>query len=451
MDLMVNKEYDLYKDIQERCRGEIYIGVVGPVRTGKSTFIKRFMDVCVLPFMEDEHEKERAKDELPQSAGGKTITTTEPKFIPKEAAAVHLGGDVEAKVRLIDCVGYMVEGATGHMEENTERMVKTPWSDTEIPFTQAAGIGTDKVIHDHSTIGLVVTTDGSFGELPRAAYLDAEEKTILALKKLHKPFLVLLNSEKPYADETKAMAEEIGEKYKVAVRPVNCAQLKMDDIHSIMEQILYEFPVSRMVESRYIKRLKTENINLADGSVKLQMDVDNSFYYEMLSDLVGDEISGEYQLITKLKELSAMKKEYAKVLQAVQSVRQKGYGVVTPEREEISLAKPELIRHGNKFGVKIKAESPSIHMIRANIETEIAPIVGTEEQAQDLIRYINEADSREEGIWETNIFGKTVEQLVDDGITGKISMIGEESQVKLQDTMQKIVNDMNGGMVCIII
>lgn len=499
MDLMVNKEYDLYKDIQERCRGEIYIGVVGPVRTGKSTFIKRFMDVCVLPFMEDEHEKERAKDELPQSAGGKTITTTEPKFIPKEAAAVHLGGDVEAKVRLIDCVGYMVEGATGHMEENTERMVKTPWSDTEIPFTQAAGIGTDKVIHDHSTIGLVVTTDGSFGELPRAAYLDAEEKTILALKKLRKPFLVLLNSEKPYADETKAMAEEIGEKYKVAVRPVNCAQLKMDDIHSIMEQILYEFPVSRLeffmpkwvemlsldnpmkkemvgavknimkavnsvrdirsmqvdgrvpVESRYIKRLKTENINLADGSVKLQMDVDNSFYYEMLSDLVGDEISGEYQLITKLKELSAMKKEYAKVLQAVQSVRQKGYGVVTPEREEISLAKPELIRHGNKFGVKIKAESPSIHMIRANIETEIAPIVGTEEQAQDLIRYINEADSREEGIWETNIFGKTVEQLVDDGITGKISMIGEESQVKLQDTMQKIVNDMNGGMVCIII
>ncbi len=295
------------------------------------------------------------------------------------------------------------------------------------------------------------------------------------------------------------MAEEIGEKYKVAVRPVNCAQLKMDDIHSIMEQILYEFPVSRMeffmpkwvemlsldnpmkkemvgavknimkavnsvrdirsmqvdgrvpVESRYIKRLKTENINLADGSVKLQMDVDNSFYYEMLSDLVGDEISGEYQLITKLKELSAMRKEYAKVLQAVQSVRQKGYGVVTPEREEISLAKPELIRHGNKFGVKIKAESPSIHMIRANIETEIAPIVGTEEQAQDLIRYINEADSREEGIWETNIFGKTVEQLVDDGITGKISMIGEESQVKLQDTMQKIVNDMNGERRCIII
>ena len=499
MDLIAKNEYDLYKDIQERCRGEIYIGVVGPVRTGKSTFIKRFMDLMVLPFMEDEHEKERAKDELPQSAGGKTITTTEPKFIPKEAANVRLGGDVEAKVRLIDCVGYMVEGAAGHMEENTERMVKTPWSEAEIPFTQAAGIGTDKVINDHSTIGLVVTTDGSFGELPRSAFTEAEGKTILALKKLHNPFLVLLNSEKPFAEETRQLAEEIAEKYQVSVRPVNCSQLKKDDIHSIMEQILYEFPISRMeffmpkwvemlafdnpmkkamitavkglmkavstvrdirsmqtdgripVECEYIKRLKTDHVNLADGSVRLQMDVDNGFYYEMLSELVGEDIHGEYQLVNKLKELSSMKKEYDKVLHAMQAVRQKGYGVITPERAEISLAKPELIRHGNKFGVKIKAESPSIHLIRANIETEIAPIVGTEEQAQDLIRYINEAENREEGIWETNIFGKTVEQLVSDGITGKIAMIGEESQLKLQDTMQKIVNDMNGGMVCIII
>ncbi len=491
--------YDLYKDINNRTGGEIYIGVVGPVRTGKSTFIKRFMDVMVLPFMENEHEKERARDELPQSAGGKTITTTEPKFIPKEAADVLLGGDIKAKVRLIDCVGYMVDGAAGHMEENAERMVKTPWSEHEIPFTQAAGIGTDKVINDHSTIGMVITTDGSFGEIPRNNYLEAENKTITALKKLKKPFLVLLNSQRPLADETKRLAEEMSEKYQVQVLPVNCEQLKKEDIHHIMEQVLYEFPITRMefympkwvemlpkenrmkadivngvkemmkdinvvkdlrrkqedgqipIHSDYVKRLKLDSVNLADGCVKMQMDVDNAHYYDMLSELVGDEINGEYQLISKLKELSAMKKEYSKVLNAVQAVRYKGYGVVTPERNEIKLAKPELIRHGNKFGVKIKAESPSIHMIRANIETEISPIVGTEEQAQDLIKYIGAADSSENGIWETNIFGKTVEQLVGDGINGKISMIGDESQVKLQETMQKIVNDMNGGMVCIII
>lgn len=499
MENYARNPYDLYKDIRQRTGGEIYIGVVGPVRTGKSTFIKRFMDIMVLPFMEDEHEKERARDELPQSAGGRTITTTEPKFIPKEAAKVLLGGDIEAKVRLIDCVGYMVDGAAGHMEENAERMVKTPWSEHEIPFTQAAGIGTDKVINDHSTIGLVVITDGSFGELKRESFADAEAKTILALKKLRKPFLVLLNSLKPFAEETKRLAGEIVEKYKVSVLPVNIEQLKKEDIYSIMEQVLYEFPISRMefympkwvemlpadnrmkvdliagvkemmynlntvkdlrktqiegqlpLNSEYVKRLKVDGVNLADGSVRLQLDVDNAYYYEMLSELVGDEIGGEYQLISKLKELSAMKKEYSKVLSAVQAVRYKGYGVVTPERNEISLAKPELIRHGNKFGVKIKAESPSIHMIRANIETEIAPIVGTEEQAQDLIRYIANASDSEQGIWETNIFGKTVEQLVGDGINGKIAMIGDESQLKLQETMQKIVNDMNGGMVCIII
>ena len=246
MENFAMNNYDLYKDIKQRTGGEIYIGVVGPVRTGKSTFIKRFMDVCVLPYMEDEHEKERARDEMPQSAGGKTITTTEPKFIPKEAAKVLLGGDVEAKVRLIDCVGYMVEGAAGHMEEDTERMVKTPWSEQEIPFTQAAGIGTDKVIHDHSTIGIVVTTDGSFGELPRNNYLDAEQKTINALKKLHKPFLVLLNSERPLAEDTRQLAADMREKYQVEVLPVNCEQLKKEDIHTIMELVLYEFPVSRM-------------------------------------------------------------------------------------------------------------------------------------------------------------------------------------------------------------
>ncbi len=487
--------FNLYKDIKARTNGEIYLGVVGPVRTGKSTFIKRFMDVLVLPAMEDEAAKTRATDELPQSAGGKTITTTEPKFIPKEAARIQLSPDVEAKVRLIDCVGYMVDGAVGHMENEQERMVKTPWFEQEIPFTQAANVGTDKVITDHSTVGIVVTSDGSFGEITRKQYIPAEEKTISELKKLHKPFIVLLNSAKPFSEETKAMAKEMEETYRVKILPVNCEQLKREDINYIMESILYEFPISIMefgipkwvemlpntnrlksdiidkvrkllsemntirdvserdfnLESEYIDQCSLEQINLADGTINLRIDVKESFYYEMLSELVGEEIKSEYHMIKMLQDMAKMKKEYVKVQHAIEAVRYKGYGVVTPERTEIKLESPEVIRHGNKFGVKIKADSPSIHMIRANIETEIAPIVGSEAQAEDLIRFIKEAEDSETGIWDTNIFGKTVEQLVYDGITGKINAIGEESQIKLQDTMQKIVNDSNGGLVCIII
>ncbi len=494
MEYASNHTYDLYSDIQRRTGGEIYIGVLGPVRTGKSTFIKRFMDEMVLPNMEDEHALARAMDELPQSAGGKTITTTEPKFIPNEAAQIKLNGDVALKVRLIDCVGYMVDGAAGHLEEDQERMVKTPWFEEEIPFTQAAEIGTDKVMNDHSTIGIVVTTDGSFSEIPRSSYIEAEEKTIHALQQIHKPFLVLLNSQKPYSEDAKRLAGELENKYHVSVLPVNCEQLKKEDINGILEHVLYEFPVSAIefympkwvemlpadnrmkqditeqvrglmrdydrirdvlekpveLSGDYVKRCKTDGIHLDDGVIRVQLDVDEAYYYEMLSEMIGEPIQDEYQLIGKLKEFSAMRKEYSKVLQAVNMVRGRGYGVVTPEKEEIHLEKPELIRHGNKFGVKIKAISPSIHMIRANIETEIAPIVGSEQQAEDLVRYINQADM-DESIWETNIFGKTVEQLVNDGITTKVSAIGDESQLKLQDTMQKIVNDSNGGMVCIII
>lgn len=495
MENFKTNTYDLYHDIQKRTGGEIYIGVLGPVRTGKSTFIKRFMDVMVLPNIENEHEKTRALDELPQSAGGKTITTTEPKFIPKEAAKISLNGDIDVAVRLIDCVGYMVDGATGHMEENTERMVKTPWFENEIPFTQAAEIGTDKVMNDHSTIGLVVTTDGSFGELPRANYLNAEDKTIMALKQLHKPFIVLLNSQKPYSEEAKKIADEITEKYDVTVLPVNCEQLKKEDINNILENVLYEFPISVMefympkwvemlpkdnhmkqemincirdimkeydtvrdvinapiqIDNDFITRTKMDSINMSDGTIKILLNVDESYYYDMLSEMIGESITDEYQLMNKLKEFATMKNEYTKVQDAVNMVRMKGYGVVTPEKTEITLNKPELIKHGNKFGVKIKALSPSIHLIRANIETEIAPIVGTEQQADDLIQYINDEDASQDGIWETNIFGKTVEQLVNDGITAKVASIGEDSQLKLQDTMQKIVNDSNGGMVCIII
>ena len=376
-----------------------------------------------------------------------------------------------------------------------ERMVKTPWSVDEIPFTKAAEIGTRKVIKDHSTIGIVVTCDGSFGELGRNHFLEAEERTINELQSLGKPFIVLLNSAKPYAEETRALADEISEKYQVTVMPVNCEQLKREDINHIMENILYEFPLTMiefympkwvemlpydhkmkqdivaqikqlmadlsnirdittnnfMPESEYIKKCKLDGINMSDGSVRVILDVDDAYYYEMISELVGENIGSEYQMLATLKEMAKMKREYVKVLHALDSVRYKGYGVVMPDREEIMLEKPELIRQGNKFGVKIKAESPSIHMIKASIETEIAPIVGTEEQARDLIQFISDTGTSEEGIWETNIFGKTVEQLVNDGITGKISMINEESQAKLQETMQKIVNDSNGGMVCIII
>lgn len=489
------REYDLYRDIKERCRGDIYIGVVGPVRTGKSTFVKRFMDELVLPGMWDENEKERARDELPQSSGGKTITTTEPKFIPKEGARVVLDGNIDVNVRLIDCVGYMVEGAVGHMEEDAERMVKTPWFDMEIPFTQAAAVGTDRVIREHSTIGVVVTTDGSIGDLPRSSYIDAEEKTIQTLKKIQKPFVVLLNSQKPYSEETTALKQELMNEYDVLVIPVNCKQLRKEDILDILEQVLYEFPLVEMefympkwvemvplthpmkqemiaslkeacmgyrvirdvhngqidVKSEYITRLKVDEIDLSGGKIMIHADVDQSYYYQMLSDLVGEEITGELQLIGKLREMTEMKKEYAKVTDALMAVRMKGYGVVVPEKEEIVLEKPQLIKHGNKFGVKIKAESPSIHLIRAGIQTEIAPIVGSQEQAEDLIRYINMAEDSKEGIWETNIFGKTVEQLVKDGIAAKISMINDDSQMKLQETMQKIVNESTGGMICIII
>lgn len=486
--------YDLYCDIRERTGGEIYLGVVGPVRTGKSTFIKRFMEEMVLPHMEDEHARKRAMDELPQSAGGKTITTTEPKFIPNEAAEVMLKDDIAVSVRLIDCVGYMVEGAAGHMEEDVERMVKTPWFDTEIPFSQAAAVGTDKVMNDHATIGIIVTSDGSFGEIPRSSFLEAEEKTILTMKNLGKPFIVLLNSVKPYSEETKKLATQISAKYHVKAIPVSCEQLKKEDILAVLEQVLYEFPISCMefytpawlellpeshpikkelleqgkeiaknystirdiyetpisVTNQYIKQCKTESVSLSNGMVKLCLNLEDAFYYDALSDIVGEEIQDEYELVEKLKLLSGMKQEYVKVSDAVSMVRMRGYGVVTPEKTEITLEQPELIKHGNKYGVKIKAMSPSIHMIRANIETEIAPIVGTKEQAEDLIRYISQ-NNEGNSMWGTNIFGKTVEQLVNEGITAKVAMIGEESQLKLQDTMQKIVNDSNGGMVCIIL
>lgn len=489
------KDFHLYNDIRERTGGEIYIGVVGPVRTGKSTFIKRFMDLLVLPNMENPHERERATDELPQSAAGKTIMTTEPKFVPKDAVEVNVGGEIPVKIRLIDCVGYMVEGAAGHLENNAERMVKTPWFDEEIPFTKAAELGTHKVIHDHSTIGIVVTCDGSFGDIPAENYTAAEERTVEELKKLGKPFVILLNTTKPYSDPVRRQAEEMFHKYEIPVLPVNCEQLKKEDITMILEQVLLEFPlieveyhmprwvemlpvdhpvkqevigkVKEMMESfrvlrdigvdvppcdgPSISRMKLEGVALDRGTAAYSIDMEESCYYQMLSELTGMEVRDEYDLMEQLKELSGMQKEYGKVIKAMDTVRQKGYGMVLPEKEEITMEDPVLIHQGGKYGVKLRSLSPSVHMIRANIETEIAPIVGSEEQAKDLIQYIQDGKKQEEGIWQINIFGKTIEELVEDGIRSKLYQIGEESQVKLQDTMKKIVNDSNGGLVCIII
>ena len=487
--------FHVYKDMEARTKGEIYIGVVGPERTGKSTFIKRFMELLVLPAMEDETSRTMSRDELPQSAAGKTIMTTEPKFIPKEAAAIQVGDGISVKIRLIDCVGFMAEGAAGHIEDDGERMVKTPWFENEIPFTKAAEIGTRKVIADHSTIGLVITSDGSFGDIRRAGYIDGERKAIEELKELGKPFLVLLNSSRPYSEETESLAESMEKEYGVTVLPVNCEQLKKEDITRILEQILYEFPLAKLefyvpkwvemlpvehkikqdivgsirqiseristirelraenlqTESPYIERVKLDAIHMDSGCGQVTLEIDEKYYYELLSELTGSEILGEYELIALIRELSRMKQEYEKVGSAVASVRQKGYGVVLPDQSEITLEEPEMIHQGNKFGVKIRSVAPSIHMIRANIETEIAPIVGSEEQAQDLIRFLKDSGSSEAGIWNTNIFGKSVEELVEDGIRSKIYQIGDESQAKLQETMQKIVNESSGGRVCIII
>ena len=486
---------DIYRDIEARTGGEIYIGVVGPVRTGKSTFIKRFMELLVMPQITDEHQTAQTRDELPQSAAGKTIMTTEPKFIPKEAAKISLEDGIEARVRLIDCVGFMVNGAAGHEENGAERLVKTPWYEEEIPFTEAAEVGTRKVIRDHSTIGLAVTTDGSFGELLRNDYLESEQRTVNELKEIGKPFLVLLNSQRPLSEETKELAAKMEKAYGASVLPVNCEQLKKEDIEVILAQILKEFPVTEIdfsiprwmeilpeshpfkaeairtakdilsnvsqmkdvneavktPESGNIDDVRITKMEMADGSVAAEIAMDDGCYYQVISEFAGMPVADDYTLIHTLSNLSGMQKEYEKVKNALSQVRLKGYGIVMPDKSEIELDEPQLIRHGNKYGVKIHAQAPSINLIKAHIETEIAPIVGNEQQAKDLIAYIKENSETADGVWETNIFGKSVEQIVEDGMQAKISQMTEDCQTKLQDTLQKIINDSNGGMICIII
>ena len=502
MDSRENKDFDLYKDIQGRTKGEIYIGVVGPVRTGKSTFIKRFMDLFVLPYIEDENVRQRAMDELPQSAAGKTIMTTEPKFIPQEAATITLADQSDIRVRLIDCVGFMVEGASGHMEGDENRMVKTPWFEEEIPFVDAARVGTKKVIRDHATIGVVITTDGTIGELPRESYLEAERATIEEIREIGKPYVIVLNCARPYSEETRRLAEAMEQTYQAVVIPVNCQQMHREDVANIMNAILLEFPVTQMdffipkwtemlprehpikasildaalgmlakidkvkdvhalsgertkeafyMEEKPVGAIQIAGMNLSTGTVTVRMEVDDKYYFAYISDMTGVQITGEYQMISMLRGLSAMKADYEKVKDAMYAVEQKGYGVVMPGLADIKMEDPVLIQHGGKYGVKMRAISPSIHMIKANIETELAPIVGSEEQAKDLIEYIKAGEESGEGLWTTNIFGKSVGELMEDGIRSKIMQMDDECQLKLQDTMQKIVNDSNGGMICIII
>ena len=490
---------DIYKDIASRTGGEIYIGVVGPVRTGKSTFIKRFMDLFVLPYMEDGPLRERTIDELPQSSQGKTIMTTEPKFIPQNGVNIRMDDNTDVKVRLVDCVGFVVDGANGHMEGDKQRMVRTPWFAEEIPFEDAAKIGTLKVIKEHATIGVVVTTDGSFGEIDRRSYIDAEERTIAEMEETGKPYIILLNSERPYSSETEEMRMALEEKYHRPVIAVNCKQMQKSDIVHILESVLLEFPVTtvefyipkwtemldnehpvkkdlitygmnwleRVAKMRdlyddageviscgdetsmcipFIRKIHTSN-----GTVELRMDVDDSFYYDYLTGIAGEPITSEYQLIHLIQNLANKKQEYEKVEDAMNSVNARGYGVVAPALSDITMEEPELITHAGKYGVKIRATSPSIHMIRANIETEIAPIVGNKEQAEDLITYIKDGEYSADGVWSTNIFGKSLGDMMEDGIRDKISKMDDECQTQLQNTMQKIVNDNNGGLVCIII
>ena len=487
--------FQVYKDIEARTGGEIYIGVAGPVRTGKSTFIKRFMELMVLPKLPEGHLKAIARDELPQSAAGKTIMTTEPKFIPKEAAEIALEDGITARVRLVDCVGFMVEGAAGHEENGEERLVKTPWYDHEIPFTQAAEIGTRKVIRDHSTIGIAVTADGSFGELKRNDYLEAENETVRELKEIGKPFVMLLNSARPYAEETRELAERLEKDHGVTVLPMNCEQLKREDVEAILATVLKEFPVTELrfqiprwmeilpedhplkaaaIESAReilkkadqmkdvggenlapagegIREMTVSRMEMADGTVEIQVKTEESCYFKVISEFSGVPVRDEYELFHTMARLSSMESEYEKVKNALSQVRARGYGIVMPHRSEIVLEEPELIRHGNKYGIKIHAQAPSINLIKAHIETEIAPIVGSEEQARDLIAYIKKSAQKEDGVWETSIFGKSVEQIVEDGIQAKVSQVTEDCQAKLQDTLQKIINDSNGGMICIII
>ncbi len=488
---------NIYKDIAKRTGGDIYIGVVGPVRTGKSTFIKRFMQQLVLPNISDQYKKERAIDELPQSAEGRTIMTTEPKFIPENAVKINLSGEASLNVKMIDCVGYVVEGSNGYLEEGGERMVSTPWSEESIPFVKAAEIGTHKVIKDHSTIGLVVTTDGSISDIPRENYIEAENRVISELKEINKPFVILLNSSMPDREETKEIARELENKHCVPVVCVNCLSLTGNEINSIIESILMEFPLKEikidfpewvdcledthwlnksltntvrdnlkgveklrqvsfaaegMGENENISLCNVDNIDLGSGEVHITVNTKDHLFYKILGETSGFEISGREDLVKLISNLSFVKKEYDKISWALEEVKQKGYGIVSPSIDELKLEEPEIVKQGGRFGVRLKASAPSIHMIRADIETEVNPLVGTEKQSEELVKYLlDEFDSDKSKIWESNIFGKSLHELVNEGLHNKLYNMPDDARFKLQETLQKIINEGSGGLICIIL
>ena len=491
------ENYDIYKDIVSRTDGDIYIGVVGPVRTGKSTFIKKFMENVVIPNIENEFKKERAIDELPQSAAGKTIMTTEPKFIPNEAIEITLGNNIKFKTRLVDCVGYLVKNSLGYLEEELPRMVKTPWNEEELSFEKAAEIGTKKVITEHSTVGIVITTDGTITELPREEYIVPEERVIGELKNINKPFIVLVNSRYPDSIEAQNVAKGIAEKHNVSCMPISCENLNYEDINKIFSNILFEFAVEKinfrlpkwitnldeeselrnklvdytiesfkgckklrdinidnikLKEIDEIKNVEIEEIDLAKGNVNIKIDFEEELFYQILSDMTGITINNESELFSIMTEFSKVKKEYDKMAYALHEVNEKGYGIVTPGIDDLILEEPEIVKQGQKFGVKLKAKAPSIHMIKIDTETEVSPIVGSEKQSEDLVRYLlSEFEENPKKIWESNIFGKSLHALVNEGLQNKLARMPEDAQLKLQDTLQRIVNEGSGGLICILL